>query len=111
MHITHSKQGGKSHKKVKRSHYEAAKEKAVNMVMNNLTKEAKRIEMNAVTHILEKHIGRKLMLRDLPLIERLATKTGYILEYDGKQLGEIARQSHVDHHEDMNYRVIFTPYE
>tara|TARA_R110000772_G_scaffold112048_5_gene216238 strand:- start:484 stop:819 length:336 start_codon:yes stop_codon:yes gene_type:complete len=111
MHVTHSKQGGKSHKRIKRKEYDETKKKAIAQVMDNITAEAKSIEMNAVTQVLEKHIGRKLEFCDIPKIERVATKSGYVLQYDGVALGEITRQNHVDHHEDMNYRVTFTPYE
>lgn len=111
MHITHAKKGGKSHKKVKRTTYELKKEQAVGEVMNNLVAEAKSIEMNAVTNVLQEHLGRKLTFEDVPKIERLANETGYVLSYDGKPLGEIERFHHEDKKADNNYKVTFTPYE
>ncbi len=111
MCVGRAKKGGKSHRRLKRNRYESDKEKAVKDVMQNITAEAKNIEMNAVTQILEKHVGRKLTFEDLPKIERVATDNGYVLKYDNVMLGELRRYHHVDHHEDMNYKVEFTPFE
>ena len=105
-----AKKGGKSHKKVKRSNYDEAKEYAVNHVMTNLVTDAKKIEMNAVTQILEKHLGRKLVSDDVPKIERITNETGYLLAYDGKQLGELRRYHHKDKKEEFNYQITFQPY-
>ena len=114
MHVvkpTHAKKGGKSHAKKKLSDYERQKERAVGAVMANVAQSAKNIEMNAVTHVIEKHIGRKLTFEDVPKIERLATETGYVLVYDGIKLGEIERFMHEDSKAENNYKVTFTPYE
>lgn len=114
MHVvktTHAKKGGKSHKRLKRNEYDATKQKAVAMVMNNITEEAKKIEQSAVQQILEKHIGRPLIQSDVDKVERIATDNGYVLKYDMVMLGEVTRHNHVDHHEDMNYRIVFTPFE
>ena len=111
MHVTHSKQGGKSHKKTTKKMFGATKTKAVAEVMNNIAAEAKKIEMNAVTQVLEKHIGRKLTFEDIPKVERVANEFGYVLVYDGKRLGDITRHNHTDHKSESNYKVTFTPYE
>jgi hypothetical protein len=107
---TKAKKGGKSHKKVKQSNYDEAKEYAVNHVMTNLANDAKKIEMQAVTQILEKHLCRNLVSDDVPKIERITNETGYVLAYDGKQLGELRRFHHKDKKEELNYQIAFQPY-
>lgn len=114
MHIvktTTAKKGGKSHRNVKRSDYDDRKQKAVAMVMSNISSEAKKIEMSAVTQILEMHLGRKLVFDDVPRIERVANETGYVLVYDGKPLGELRRFYHNDKKAENNYQITFQPYK
>ena len=108
---TTAKKGGKSHKKVKRSQFDEAKEYGVNHVMNNLITDAKRLEMDVVTQILEKHLGRKLVSDDVPKIERITNDTGYVLAYDSKPLGELRRFHHKDKSADKNYQITFQPYK
>jgi hypothetical protein len=107
---TRAKKGGKSHKKLKRPKYDDAKEFAVNHVMVNLASDAKKIEMDAVIQILEKHLGRKLVSDDVPKIERTTNETGYVLAYDSKPLGELRRFHHKDKNEELNYQITFQPY-
>ena len=109
--VTHAKQGGKSHKKLKRSEFEDKKTKAVNMVMRNVSEEARKIEMEAVKQVLEKYLGRPLNQSDVQKVGRIAMPIGYVLTYANKPLGEIQRQTHVDPKAEDNYRVTFTPYE
>ena len=109
--VTHSKQGGKSRKKRTKTMYNNTKTMAVAAVMRNLSAEAKAIEMNAVKQVLEAHLGRPLMLCDLPKIERVVMEGGYVLRYDGKSLGDITRFNYSDNKSETNYKVVFTPYE
>jgi hypothetical protein len=108
---THAKQGGKSHKRLKRGEYDAIKTKAVNMVMRNVAEEAKKIEMEAVKQVLEKHLGRPLHQGDVAKVGRIALPNGYVLTYDLKPLGEIERHNSADPKAEDNYRITFTPYE
>lgn len=108
---THAKQGGKSHKRLKRSEYDAAKEKAVNMVMRNVADEARKIEMEAVRQVLEGHLGRPLIQGDAAKVGRIAMPNGYVLTYGLKPIGEIERHTAADPNALHNYRVTFTPYD
>lgn len=108
---THAKKGGKSHKRLKRSEYDAAKEKAVNMVMRNVADEARKMEMEAVRQVLEGHLGRPLIQGDAAKVGRIAMPNGYVLTYDLKPMGEIERHSHTDPKAEQNYRITFTPYD
>ena len=108
---THAKKGGKSHKRLKRSEYDGIKTKAVNMVMRNVAEEAKKIEMDAVRQVLEKHLGRPLDNSDVQKVGRIALPNGYVLTYALKPLGEIERHNHADPKAEDNYRITFTPYE
>jgi hypothetical protein len=111
MRVTHSKQGGKSHSKKKLKDFEAAKVKAVSMVMRNVAEEARKIEMEAVRQILEGHLGRPLIQSDVQKIGRIAMPNGYVLTYGNKPLGEIQRETHKDPKAEENYRITFTAYE
>ena len=108
---TTAKQGGKSHKRLKRSEYDGIKTKAVNLVMRNVAEEAKKIEMEAVKQVLESHLGRPLHQGDVAKIGRIALPNGYVLTYALKPLGEIERHNHADPKAEDNYRITFTPYE
>jgi hypothetical protein len=108
---TKAKQGGKSHAKKTLSQYEAKKVQAVNMAMRNVAEEARKIEMEAVKQILEKHLGRTLIQSDAQLVGRIAMPNGYVLTYANKPLGEIQRENSKDPKAEDNYRITFTAYE
>ena len=111
MRVTNSKQGGKSHSKKKLKDFEAAKVKAVSMVMRNVAEEARKIEMEAVRQILEGHLERPLIQSDVQKIGRIAMPNGYVLTYGNKPLGEVERHTHTDPKAEQNYKITFTPYE
>jgi len=109
--ITHAKKGGKSRSKATLSKFTDKKTQAVNMVMRNVAEEARKIEMEAVRQVLEKHLGRTLIQSDAQLVGRIAMPNGYVLTYANKPLGEIQRENSKDPKAEDNYRITFTPYE
>lgn len=108
---THAKKGGKSKKKLKEKHKDILKERAVSKVMENITEQARKIEMDCLQNVLEKHLGRALVKSDVEQINKMKTEKGYILCYGSLQLGEVERQHHTDKKSENNYRVLFTPFE
>lgn len=108
---THAKKGGKSHSKKTLKDYDRLKERAVNMTMRNVAEEARKIEMEAVRQVLEKHLGRELNTADVAKVGRIAMTNGYVLTYDNNPLGEIQRHTATDPKAEDNYKITFTPYE
>lgn len=114
MHVvktTKAKKGGKSRSKATLAKFDEKKTQAVNMVMRNVVDEARKIEMQAVKQILEKHLGRDLIQSDAQKVGRIALPNGYVLTYENKPLGEIERHNHTDPKAEQNYKITFTPYE
>ncbi len=109
--VTKAKQGGKSRSKATLAKFDEKKTQAVNMVMRNVADEARKIEMEAVKQVLEKHLGRTLIQSDAQLVGRIALPNGYVLTYANKPLGEIERHNHTDPKAEQNYKITFTPYE
>jgi len=110
MHIVRKGGTKKVSERNKRKKMDGDKEKAVQHVMGNLLRDAKRMESKVVNDILVKHLDRPLTFEDVPKIERVKTDNGYVLKYDGKMLGELQRFHHKDKNEDKNYQITFQPF-
>jgi hypothetical protein len=94
----------------KRKNFDNDKAKAVQHVMGNLLRDAKKMEGKVVNDILVKHLGRPLAFEDVAKIERVKTDNGYVLKYDMVMLGELQRFHHKDKNEGNNYQITFTPF-
>lgn len=112
MRIVHKttvkKTGGKSHKKVKRKQYEATKTAAVGKVMENIIGQAQRMEAEVIRQAVSDHLGRPMERGETSKVTQKKTDKGYILCFDGVELGLLERQHAKDKAEENNYRVLFT---